>query len=256
MLARAESPPSPTALAFCGATLVLDPSGALFWEEERLLAVADMHLEKGSSYARRGQMLPPFDSMETLARLEAAVRRYAPRTIVALGDSLHDPFAAERMGADLRARLSALARAATLIWIAGNHDPGEVPEPAHGGAPIRRLDGEHVQEVRLGSLTLRHEPGRASEGAPVKGEVCGHLHPVARVVQRGRAIRRRCFLADGARMVLPAFGAFTGGLDVRHRAFAELFDTRDAGNAQAGPLVAHVLGAGRIYRIPAASLGA
>lgn len=253
MLAHAESASSPAAIAFCGATLVLDPSGALFWEEERLLAVADMHLEKGSSYARRGQLLPPFDTVETLARLEGAIRRYAPRTVAALGDSLHDPFAAGRMDREARARLAALARARTLIWIAGNHDP-LAPAASEGARP---LEGDHVAALSIGRLAFRHEPRPATADgadAPASGELCGHLHPVARVVQRGRAIRRRCFLGDGARMVLPAFGAFTGGLDVGHPAFAGLFPGGGTNGAR-GELLAHVLGAGRTYRIPAAALG-
>ncbi|MFG1477270.1 ligase-associated DNA damage response endonuclease PdeM [Xanthobacter sp. V4C-4] len=232
MLAAADSPqPTLTAIGIAGAELLLDPLGAAFWVEERLMVVADLHLEKGSAFARRGQMLPPFDTTETLARLEQAVVRHQPRTLIALGDSLHDRWAAERLAPEARARLSTVAQGRDLVWIAGNHDP----------AP-QDLGGTFLPALTRGPLRFRHEP----EPDDAAGEVCGHLHPAARVVVRGRGLRRRCFVSDGARLILPAFGAFTGGLDVGAPAIAGLF----------GPdgFEVHMLGAGRTFRLPAPRL--
>ncbi len=229
MLAAAESPV--TTIALAGAELVLDPLGAALWVEERLLVVADMHLEKASAFARRGQMLPPFDTAETLARLARLVEQHRPRAVVALGDSLHDRWADERLAPAARDTLRQLARGCDLIWIAGNHDPAP-----HG------LGGLCVDTLALGPLQLRHEP---SPG-PAVGEVCGHLHPAARVGVRGGSVRRRCFVTNGARLILPAFGAFTGGLDVRMPAIADLFAADD--------FEVHLLGEGRTFRMPASRL--
>ncbi|MDQ0503501.1 ligase-associated DNA damage response endonuclease PdeM [Xanthobacter agilis] len=234
MLAHADSPPlSPARIGLAGAELLLDPSGAALWVEERLLVVADMHLEKGSAFARRGQMLPPFDTRETLDRLGRLVARHQPRTVVALGDSLHDRWAGERLDADARGRLRTLAAAVELIWIAGNHDP----------AP-HDLGGRCAEMLSIGPLRFRHEPELDARA----GEVCGHLHPAARVVVRGRGVRRRCFVTDGARLVLPAFGAFTGGLDVSAPAISGLFGP--------GAFDVHLLGEDRTFRLPAPRLGA
>lgn len=238
MLACADSAAlTPTRIGLAGAELLLDSAGAAFWVEERLLVVADMHLEKGSAFARRGQMLPPFDTRQTLHRLEKLVDRHRPRTLLALGDSLHDRWAGERLDNEARDRIRALARQVDLIWIAGNHDP----------AP-HDLGGTCAELLALGPLQFRHEPAaEAMLGEAMPGEVCGHLHPAARVVVRGRAVRRRCFVTDGRRLVLPAFGAFTGGLDVTSPAIAGLFG-RDA-------FETHLLGEGRTFRLPAPRLG-
>lgn len=234
MLARAESSDFPLAtVTLAGTELRLDPSGALLWPDEGLMLVADLHLEKGSAFARRGQMLPPYDTLDTLARLAAVIARHQPRTVIALGDSLHDRWAGERMGDPVRDEIRRLQAGRTFIWIAGNHDP--LPHD---------LGGEGAAEIALGALLFRHEP---AEG-PAPGEVCGHLHPAARVAVRGRAVRRRCFVTDGSRMVLPAFGAYAGGLGVQHPAIARLF----APNG----FTAHLLGAGRTYEMPAAACGA
>ncbi|MGQ3672353.1 ligase-associated DNA damage response endonuclease PdeM [Xanthobacter sp. TB0136] len=230
MRALAESPPALTSLALAGTSVLLDPSGALFWADERVLVVADMHLEKGSAFARRGQMLPPYDSLDTLARLGALIRTHAPRLVITLGDSLHDRWAHERLSAPALDMLATLQRACTFIWIAGNHDP--VPHD---------LGGEGVEMFQLGPFTFRHEPSPEA----VSGEICGHLHPAARVSIRGRSMRRRCFITDGQRMVMPAFGAFTGGLDVQHPAIAGLFP---------GEHDVHLLGEGRTYRLPRRAL--
>lgn len=195
-------------MAVNGAALVPDPSGALYWPAWETLVVADLHLEKGSSLAARGRgLLPPYDTGATLAKLVAACRRLRPRRVICLGDSFHDRAAEARLGPADRATLTALVRAHDWIWICGNHDP----------APD--FIGRVETAVALGPLLFRHAPQPGS--AP--GEVAGHLHPAASVTVRGRSLRRRCFAADGARLVLPAFGAYAGGLDVRDAAFAGLF---------------------------------
>ncbi len=193
-----------------GARLTPDPSGALWWAAERMLIAADLHLEKGSAYASRGQMLPPYDTHATLTRLEDACARLKPRDVVLLGDTFHDRKAEERLADDARARLARLIAAVeNWTWILGNHDP----------APPQGLGGAVAEEIYLGPLVLRHEP----KARPSAGEIAGHLHPAARVSVRGRSIRRRCFVTDGERLVMPAFGAYAGGLDVFDPALRSLF---------------------------------
>jgi len=211
-------------------SLLADPAGILFWPEQGLLAVADLHLEKGSSFARRGVLLPPYDTAATLARLAQAISHYQPKTVVALGDNFHDGEGAARMVDTDRAALTGLQRGRDWVWIAGNHDP----EPAEG------IGGTFADALALGPLAFRHKPSCDR----TDGEIAGHLHPLACVVQRGRSVRRRCFAADGRRLVMPAFGAYTGGLDIRDRAFAGLFDR--------AALTAHMLGARRLYAIAGA----
>ena len=214
-------------LSVAGVALVADPAGALYEPRSGALIVADLHLEKGSSFARRGQFLPPYDTATTLGRLARLVETYRPRAVIALGDSFHDRAAASRLSEADRATIAALQSGRDWIWISGNHDP----EPPAG------LEGETAAEMTLGALILRHEP---VAGAAV-GELAGHLHPVAKVAIRGRGLRRRCFATDGARVVLPAFGAYAGGLNVRDRAFDGLF----AANA----LTAWMLGETGVYAI-------
>lgn len=208
--AAVSAPNPPPTLAVSGAALVADASGALYEPASGALIVADLHLEKGSSFARRGQMLPPYDTRTTLGRLSALLEIYRPRVVIALGDSFHDGGGPARLAEADRERLAALQAGRDWIWIAGNHDP----EPPAG------CGGEAHGEMRLGPLTLRHEP----VAGPAPGEIAGHLHPAAKVSVRGRSLRRRCFATDGARLVLPAFGAYTGGLNVRDAAFASLFE--------------------------------
>jgi DNA ligase-associated metallophosphoesterase len=216
-------------LEIAGVALVADFAGALYWPQERLLAVADLHLEKGSSFAVRGALIPPYDTADTLARLEWLLVRYAPRIVVGLGDNFHDRKGSKRLAAADRATLAELQRGREWIWIAGNHDPD----------PAGDVDGTFAASLGLGPLTFRHEA--SAEG--LAGEIAGHLHPVACVATRARAVRRRCFVSDGQRLVMPAFGAYTGGLNVRHRAFAAVF----ADHA----FMAHVLGESRLYAIHA-----
>jgi len=217
-------------LTISGTTLVADPAGALYWPDERLLAVADLHLEKGSAYAARGVLLPPYDTASTLARLSRLIDRYDPHLVIALGDSFHDGNGALRMAEGSRATIQALQRGRDWIWIAGNHDP----EPAAG------IGGRLAGVLALGPLTFRHQP---SHGA-CDGEISGHLHPLARVARRGHAVSRRCFAGDGRRLVMPAFGAYAGGLNVRDVAIATLFG--------ALAFTVHMLGQHRLYAVAAA----
>ena len=192
---------------------VLRCSGALWVLNHRTLIAADLHLEKGSAFAARGQMLPPYDSRATLDRLEAEIDSLQPRMVVLLGDSFHDATSVGRMAAEDRARLDRLAAGRDWIWLEGNHDIAAL------AGSMDDLVGEVVETMDLGSLRLIHEP----QAGASPGEVAGHLHPAARVAAYGRGVRRPCFVTDGRRAVLPAFGAFTGGLDVRDPAIAGLF---------------------------------
>lgn len=209
-----------------GATATLRLSGALWLPRTRTLCAADLHFEKGSSFAARGQMLPPFDTHETIARLEAEAEALNPARIVLLGDSFHDGEAEDRMHGEAAARIARLAYAREFVWIVGNHD---------GDGP-RGLPGEIVDSIDVETLTLTHEPLPGHK----PGEVAGHLHPCARVGAYGRVVRSRCFATDGERMVLPAFGAFTGGLDLRDEAYAGLFKE---------PPTAAVIGRDRVHPV-------
>jgi DNA ligase-associated metallophosphoesterase len=215
-------------LTICDVTLHADCEGVLYWPEERILVVADLHFEKGSSFAaRRRMLLPPYDTAETLHNLARMVARYAPRTVIALGDSFHDGDGPARLAEQDRTALSGLQRGRQWIWITGNHDPD----------PSDEVGGSYAQMLSVGPLTFRHIP----EGAD--GEIAGHLHPSARISVRGRSIVRRCFAADADRFVMPAFGAYTGGLSIRDRAFAAVFGAFD--------FTAHMLGQRRIFAFAA-----
>lgn len=214
-------------LRLAGRAFVADPSGALYCPQERLLVVADLHLEKGSSYAARRVFLPPYDTSATLARLAAVIGRLDPRRVVALGDSFHDGGGAGRLLAHDARALRAMQVGRDWLWIAGNHDP----------APPAALDGDHAGEMRLGAVTLVHVPS----AKPDDGEIAGHLHPVAIVGGAGAAVRRRCFVADATRCVMPAFGAYAGGLNVLDGAVSGLFAARE--------LYAHVLGRAAVYSV-------
>ena len=232
MLFASSSPAVPAApeavLALAGGEFATDPGGVIYWPEHGLLAVADLHLEKGSSFAARGVLLPPFDTAATLARLATLIARYAPRVMVALGDSFHDRNGHARLADTDRATLRDMQRGRDWVWITGNHDP----EPAEG------IGGRFLSSLSVGAVTFRHEP---QEGA--SGEIAGHLHPVARVTRRGRAVSRRCFACDGDRLVMPAFGAYAGGLNIRDRAFTRVFQTL--------AFTAHMLGQQRVYAVAA-----
>jgi DNA ligase-associated metallophosphoesterase len=222
------APPTaaPALLGVAGVVLEALAEGVLWWADRRMLAVADLHLEKGSSYARRGQMLPPYDTTETLHRLGRLVARLDPAVVIALGDSFHDDGGAGRLNPRDREMLRDLQRGRDFVWIAGNHDPGR----PHG------LDGMHMNELAVGPIVFRHEPRPGATG-----EIAGHLHPSARVAGRGRSVRRKCFAGDGHRLVLPAFGAYAGGLNVLDRAFAGLFAS--------ATFRAFMLGGERVYPV-------
>jgi len=211
------------------ASFVAHRAGTLYWPEEGLLVVADLHLEKGSSFAARGVLLPPYDTAATLARLGLAIARYAPRLVIALGDSFHDGGGPLRIGEPDRATLAALQRGRDWIWIAGNHDP----------EPMTGVGGVSATMLAIRALCLRHAP----EAGAAEGEIAGHLHPMAHVRSRGCAVRRRCFASDGRRLVMPAFGAYAGGLNIRDQAFAAVFGTL--------AFTAHVLGEARLYAVAA-----
>lgn len=214
-----------TQTRIAGLACRLDGSGAMYLEADATLVVADLHLEKGSSFARRGLMLPPYDTRATIAALADVLDRYAPRRVVALGDSFHDRGGPDRLGGPERATLAALVAGRHWVWVTGNHDPVLPPT----------IGGKVVPEIAVGPLVLRHHP---APGAC--RELAGHLHPVAKVVRHGRGVRARAFLTDGERCVLPAFGVYAGGLNACAPAFAPLFP---------GGFTAHVLGRNRLFAI-------
>ncbi len=208
-----------------GQVALLDLTGAMYLPAHDALLVADLHFEKGSSFARRGMMLPPYDTRETLMALSDAVFRFNPKTVIALGDSFHDIGGPDRLGDEERATLTDVQKSRDWIWVTGNHDR-ILPDS---------IGGQVVEEMSLSSLTLRHEP-MAGEQA----EIAGHLHPVGKVVMRGRSTRRRCFLTDGQRCVMPALGAYAGGLNACDAAFKPLFPNG---------FTAHLIGTERIFAI-------
>lgn len=212
-------------LRFAGEMFEPLPSGGLYWRAQRTLLVADLHLEKFSSYARKGQMLPPYDTGLTLRRLEADIARTGAAEVVALGDSFHrDEGVTTLLDAD-RLRLAALTGRAHWTWLSGNHDPAP---HALGGTCLRLLE-------RSG-LTLTHEPRRG-----VAGLVAGHLHPAAHLCVGGRSVRRPCFVHDGSVLILPAYGAGTGSLNILGPAFLGLL--------QRSSLEVTMIGRGRVYPV-------
>jgi DNA ligase-associated metallophosphoesterase len=224
------SPHGAVRLVLNGVELYADLSGALYWPARRLLLVADLHLEKGSSYARQGRMLPPYDSRETLSRLAAAAEAWGAEAVCCLGDSFHDGEAPSRLGEADRAVLDDLTRRYDWTWITGNHDP----------APSGPWGGRVLREVTLGSLSFRHEAAGAA-----RGEVSGHYHPKAAVRIRGRRVSGRAFVLGARRLLLPAFGAYTGGLSALDPAIAGLFPEGFA---------AWILGRRGLYAYPASAL--
>lgn len=188
--------------SFAGHSLAALPSGALFWPARRALLVADLHFEKASWFASHGQMLPPYDSFATLAALEEVVAACDPVEIWCLGDSFHDAAGCERLPREVQDGLRAITATRRFVWITGNHDAGM----------IDRCGGEVIDEAYVDGLVLRHEADPRDD----RPELSGHFHPKLRVAVRGRLVARRCFVASATKLVLPAFGALTGGLDVDH----------------------------------------
>jgi len=189
-------------LSFGGHDFLASPSGALFWPSEQALLVADLHLEKASWFARLGQFLPPYDSQATLAALTEEVSATGATTLCCLGDSFHDRFGCDRLPQQARDMLLALTSNLDWVWIVGNHDPGFAD---HCGGRIE-------DECEVGGIILRHE-AEADESRP---EMSGHYHPKLRLHVRGRSVSRRCFIASDLKLILPAYGSLTGGLDAHH----------------------------------------
>jgi DNA ligase-associated metallophosphoesterase len=220
---------TPAPVHVAGERLMLDPAGLLAWPARRTLVVGDLHLEKGSAFAGRGSLLPPYDTRETLARLQLALRRWRPARLIALGDSFHDAGGAGRLAAEDAALLHRLLDGIEMLWVLGNHDP----------VPPAGLPGTAVEEHLDGPLTFRHEARRG----PVRpAEISGHFHPKATMATRAGGVTRPCFVADAWRVMLPAFGAYAGGLDAGDPAIAGLF-----------PRGARLflLGRDRLYSMPA-----
>jgi DNA ligase-associated metallophosphoesterase len=192
-----------------------DLSGALYCEALRALLVADLHLEQGAALARRGIAVPPYDTVATLAALEQVIAATQPQRLYLLGDSFHDAAGHALLDPAHIVRIRNITSRFDTVWISGNHDPHPKPE----------LGGRSETEVVLGgALALRHEPVRRLRGF----EIAGHLHPGAGVVQRGHMVRGKCFVSDPSRIILPAFGAYTGALPVSSQAFHGLFDMEKA----------------------------
>jgi DNA ligase-associated metallophosphoesterase len=188
--------------SFAGETFHATADGALYWPSQQALLVADLHLEKASWFARLGQFLPPYDSQATLSALAAVVERSGATRLYCLGDSFHDRFGCDRLPASARELLTALTSRLDWIWIVGNHDPGFAD---HCGGRIE-------DEVEVAGIVLRHE---AVRGEP-RPEISGHFHPKLRLHLKGRHVSRRCFVKAACKIIMPAFGSLTGGLDARH----------------------------------------
>jgi len=188
-------------LSFAGETFAT-ADGALFWPAQQALLVADLHLEKASWFARFGQFLPPYDSHATLMTLARAVEETRATRLYCLGDSFHDRFGCDRLPADARSLLTELTSKLDWTWIVGNHDPGFAD---HCGGRIE-------DEVEIAGIVLRHEAVRDD----TRPELSGHFHPKLRLQLKGRRVSRRCFVVSRSKMILPAFGSLTGGLDAHH----------------------------------------
>lgn len=207
--------------------VICDVSGALWLPDERTLLVADLHFEKGAARAARGYLLPPYDTRETLSRLGNVISRYDPARVIALGDSFHDRAGPARLASleTERAMLADMMRGRDWLWLTGNHDPA-LPDS---------LGGDVAARTELAGVRLVHEPSLESGH-----EIAGHLHPVAKIMGRAGRLRARCFARDARRCIMPAFGAFTGGLNLRDPAFAPYFPDG---------ATAHVIGRARVYAV-------
>lgn len=217
--------------------LMLDPGGAIVWPAQRLMAVADLHLEKGSAAAKRGSLLPPWDSAATLDRLALLLRRHTPATTILLGDSFHDVAGSTRLHPAQRERLALMACATSFVWVLGNHDPQAPPD----------LPGMAVTELAIGKMVFRHQAELVAPRPGASHEISGHFHPKASIATRGATVSRPCFVTDGRRVILPALGAYTGGLDVHDAAIAGLFP-------RGGRIF--LLGQDRLFSFPYAGRGA
>jgi uncharacterized protein len=191
--------------------LIPDLSGALYMPDDETLLVADLHLEQGASLARRGIHVPPYDTLATLQQLEQVLESTKARQLILLGDSFHDAIAHHEIDDTSRQRLLTITSSVCTIWISGNHDP----------LPPLGLGGSMLDELCMGALVLRHIPANVADGSL---EISGHLHPGAAIIQRNHRVHTKCFVSDGRRLIMPAFGTYTGALNVRSKAFAGLLD--------------------------------
>lgn len=204
---------------FGGDVFELAGDSALYWASQNALLVSDLHLEKASAYAAGGQMLPPYDSLATMQALAALSQIFLPARIICLGDNFHDCDGEKRLGGDAADILSGLVRSTEWIWITGNHDP--ILEGRWGGSS--------VTDLKLDDILLRHE---AKAGEPMP-EISGHFHPKFRQMLRGRMVSRRCFVKSRRKLIMPAFGALTGGLDVQDNAIISACDLLQSEMAEA-----------------------
>ena len=218
-------------IIFMGQQFLCDHEGALYWPAKECLIVSDLHLEKGKAMAGTGSLVPPYDTKITLQRLNECLAKWKPKKVISLGDSFHRDDSAQNMTSSDRETIQQMSCKYQWTWISGNHDP-IAPE---------ELGGTSAEELSFGEIIFRHE-----QQADAIGEISGHLHPAARIKQRGKNLRRRCFASDGARLIMPAFGAYTGGLNIGNQAFKGLFD-----NAK---LQVWMLGRDRVYQISASQL--
>ena len=216
--------------SFAGHDFLASGDGALFWPSQNALLVADLHLEKASWFARLGQFLPPYDSLATLTMLARDIDRSGATTLYCLGDSFHDRFGCDRLPDDARALLTSLTGRLDWVWITGNHDAGFAD---HCGGRIE-------EELTIDGIALRHE---AVVGDPTP-EISGHFHPKLRLHMKGRNVSRRCYVASTTKLILPAYGALTGGLDAHH---PEILKKVGAGASALIPA------AGRLLRFPIAA---
>ena len=227
-----DNPALSSRIVVNGVIGICDPLGGLYLPDLDILVVSDLHLEKGSAFARRGMMLPPYDTLATLRILDAVIARHNPKTVISLGDNFHDRNGSALMPELFRTMIETMARGREWIWINGNHDPDGTTA----------LPGASMDELIHSGLIFRHEPALSAK----PGEIAGHLHPSATVRRREKYMRRACFATDGRRLIMPAFGVTTGGMDLAHPAICRLFDqTR---------LTAHMLGRDRIYSVRFANL--
>lgn len=224
--ALADPIPDTPVLRFASHNFEPLPSGALFWRARQTLLVADLHFEKMASFARRGQMLPPYDTAMTLTRLEADLRRTGATTLLSLGDTFHRVDASSLLTNSDRMRLDAIVDAVDCIWLSGNHDP--LPHA---------IGGTCLPELELDGLLFAHEPAKGRNGL-----ISGHLHPAARIAINGRSTRRPCFVHDNRLMILPAYGSSTGAINILSPAFFGLF--------YLPALEVTMLGRDRLYPVP------
>lgn len=214
-------------IEFCGQSLVLHESGILLWPKHKLAVVADLHFEKGSHYAQAGQFLPPYETLETLKKLEEVLEFSAATTLILLGDTIHDERGYARMDEAVKNRLEILFKKFDTLWIIGNHDGAFVP-------PLTKA----YEDFALDNIIFRHEAEEIEEG---KGEVSGHYHPKARLQLKGQKVSRTCFAVSDNRMILPSFGTLTGGLDVTDKALKPILGKN---------FTTHLCGQKKIYSIP------